>query len=59
MSDYQHSLWAGMATSAAAGGATERDIMQQTRHRSVEMVRRYIRDGELFSTANAARFTGL
>src|SRR6266851_4072175 len=54
-----HSLRAGMATSAAAGGATEHDIMQQTRHRSVEMVRRYIRDGELFSTTNATRFTGI
>jgi hypothetical protein len=45
-----HSLRAGLATSAAAGGATERDIMQQTRYRSFEMVRRYIRDGELFHT---------
>jgi integrase len=36
-----HSLRAGMATSAAAGGASERDIMNQTGHRSAEMVRRY------------------
>ena len=34
-----HSLRAGLATSAAAGGATERDIMRQTRHRSLEMRR--------------------
>jgi integrase len=54
-----HSLRAGMATSAAAGGATERDIMRQTRHRSVETARRYIREGELFHRGNAARFTGL
>jgi integrase len=54
-----HSLRAGLATSAAAGGAPDRDIMQQTRHRSLEMVRRYIRQGELLSTANAARFTDL
>jgi integrase len=54
-----HSLRAGLATSAAAGGATERDIMQQTRHRSVTMVRRYIREGELFHKGNAARSTGL
>jgi site-specific recombinase XerD len=54
-----HSLRAGLATSAAAGGATERDIMQQTRHRSLEMVRRYIREGELFHKGNAARFTGM
>jgi hypothetical protein len=45
--------------SAAACGATERAIMQQTRHRSVEMVRRYIREGEPFHKGNAARFTGL
>lgn len=43
-----HSLRAGFATSAAATGAGERKIMQQTGHRSTEMVRRYIRDGELF-----------
>lgn len=53
------SLRAGMATSAAAGGAAERDIMQQTPHRSVEMVRRSIREGELFHKGNAARFAGL
>jgi Transposase IS116/IS110/IS902 family len=35
-----HSLRAGLARSAAAGGATARDIMQQTRHRGVAMVRR-------------------
>jgi hypothetical protein len=28
--------------------ASERKIMDQTRHRSVAMVRRYIRDGNLF-----------
>jgi hypothetical protein len=33
--------------------------VQQTRHRSVAMVRRYIREGELFHKGNAARFTGL
>ena len=54
-----HSLRAGLATSAAAGGAAERDIMQQTRHRSVAMVRRYIREGKLFHKGNAARFTDL
>ena len=43
-----HSLRAGHATSAAIAGASERSIMNQTRHRSVEMVRRYIRDGSLF-----------
>ena len=43
-----HSLRAGLATSAAAAGASERAIMAQTGHRSVMMVRRYIRDGSLF-----------
>jgi site-specific recombinase XerD len=43
-----HSLRAGHATSAAIAGASERSIMQQTGHRSVQMVRRYIRDGSLF-----------
>jgi integrase len=43
-----HSLRSGLATSAAAAGASERSIMNQTGHRSVTMVRRYIRGGELF-----------
>jgi integrase len=53
-----HSLRAGLATSAAAAGAHERDIMRQTGHRSVQMLRRYIRDGELFRD-NAAVSAGL
>jgi site-specific recombinase XerD len=43
-----HSLRAGLATSAAAAGASERVIMSQTGHRSTDMVRRYIREGSLF-----------
>lgn len=43
-----HSLRAGLATAAAAAGRAERDIMRQTGHASVTMVRRYIREGELF-----------
>jgi site-specific recombinase XerD len=39
-----HSLRAGHATAAAIAGASERSIMKQTGHRSVQMVRRYIRD---------------
>ena len=35
-----HSLRAGLATSAAAAGASERAIMATTGHRSVQMVRR-------------------
>jgi site-specific recombinase XerD len=53
-----HSLRAGHATSAAIAGASERSIMQQTGHRSVQMVRRYIRDGNLFRE-NSARKLGL
>jgi hypothetical protein len=33
--------------------------MDQTGHRSVTMVRRYIRDGELFGPGNAAAVVGL
>ena len=43
-----HTLRAGHATSAAMAGASERSIMHQTGHRSVQMVRRYVRDGRLF-----------
>ena len=43
-----HSMRAGFATAAAAGGASERAIMRQTGHKSVVTVRKYIRDGELF-----------
>jgi site-specific recombinase XerD len=53
-----HSLRAGLATSAAAAGVSERAIMAQTGHRSVNMVRRYIRDGSLFRE-NAAACVGL
>jgi len=41
-------LHAGLATSAAERGQHERDIMQQARHKSVKMLRRYIRNGSLF-----------
>jgi len=53
-----HSLRAGLATSAAAAGASERAIMNQTGHRSQAMVRRYIREGNLFND-NAAAQLGL
>jgi integrase len=53
-----HSLRAGLATSAAMAGAEERDIMRQTRHKSVVVARRYIRDGSLFRN-NAAGTVGL
>jgi site-specific recombinase XerD len=50
-----HSLRAGHATSAAIAGASERSIMNQTGHRSVQMVRRYIRDGNLFRENSAGK----
>jgi integrase len=50
-----HSLRAGLATAAARAGVAERDIMRQTGHRSVEMVRRYIREGSLFRDNPAGR----
>jgi integrase len=53
-----HSLRAGLATSAAAAGASERVIMSQTGHRSADMVRRYIREGSLWRE-NAASLAGL
>jgi integrase len=53
-----HSLRAGLATSAAMAGASERAIMDQTGHKSLPMVRRYIRSGNLFKE-NAAAVLGL
>lgn len=50
-----HSLRAGHATSAAMAGASERSIMNQTGHRSVQMVTRYIRDGSLFRENSAGK----
>jgi site-specific recombinase XerD len=50
-----HSLRAGHATSAAIAGASERSIMNQTGHKSVQMVRRYIRDGSLFRENSAGK----
>lgn len=53
-----HSLRSGSATQAAKGGASESTIMRQTGHKSLEMVRRYIRDGNLFRD-NSATYLGL
>jgi integrase len=50
-----HSLRAGHATAAAIAGASERSIMSQTGHRSVQMVRRYIREGSLFRENSAGK----
>ena len=43
-----HSLRSGFATSTAEYGASERNIMAMTGHKSVDMVRRYIKEADLF-----------
>jgi site-specific recombinase XerD len=53
-----HSLRAGLATSAAAADVPERVIAQQTGHKSMAVLRRYIRSGSLFRE-NAAAKVGL
>ena len=50
-----HSLRSGLATAAAQAGVSERAIMEQTGHKSLPVVRRYIRRGSLFSDNAAAR----
>lgn len=53
-----HSLRAGLATSAAAAGLEERDIQRQTRHQSVEQLRRYVRPATVFQN-NVTKGVGL
>jgi site-specific recombinase XerD len=51
LNDYNysgHSLRSGFATSTAESGAEERHIMTMTGHKSTEMVRRYIKEANLF-----------
>ena len=43
-----HSLRSGFATVAAESGADERSIMAMTGHKSTEMVRRYIKEVNIF-----------
>ena len=43
-----HSLRSGFATSAAELGAEERSIMAMTGHKTTQMVRRYIREANIF-----------
>lgn len=50
-----HGLRAGMMTTAAINGAEERDIARTTLHKSVAMVRRYIRDANLLRNNASAR----
>ena len=53
-----HSLRAGFATVAAMNGASEREIQKTTGHISLEVLRHYIRDGELFKDS-ASKKLGL
>jgi hypothetical protein len=43
-----HSLRAGFLTSAAKRGASIFKMMDQSRHRSVDTLRGYVRDAEIF-----------
>ena len=43
-----HSLRSGFATVAAEAGADERSIMAMTGHKSTQMVRRYIKEANIF-----------
>tara|TARA_B100001123_G_scaffold404257_1_gene493479 strand:+ start:61 stop:1014 length:954 start_codon:yes stop_codon:yes gene_type:complete len=43
-----HSLRSGFATVAAESGANERSIMAMTGHKTTQMVRRYIREANIF-----------
>ena len=53
-----HSLRAGFATSAARAGVPEAHIQTQTGHKSLPVLRGYIRRGSLFMD-NAAAKVGL
>lgn len=53
-----HSLRAGFITSADMAGASERSIQEQSGHKSLLTLRRYIRDASIFR-ANAASKVGL
>jgi integrase len=53
-----HSLRAGLATAAAAAGVSEHDIARTTGHRSISVLRRYVRTATAFER-NAAASVGL
>ena len=53
-----HSLRAGLATAAAAAGVSEHDIARTTGHRSIAVLRRYVRTATVFER-NAAASVGL
>ena len=53
-----HSLRSGFATSTASHGADERSIMAMTGHKSTEMVRRYIKESNLFKNNALNKLNG-
>lgn len=53
-----HSSRSGLPTAATMADMSERSIMAQTGHKSLPVVRRYIRDGNLYRR-NAAAAVGL
>lgn len=53
-----HSLRAGLATQAVMAGKSELQVMKQTRHKSIAVFRKYVRDADLFRD-NAADGIGL
>ncbi len=50
-----HLLRAGLITQAAMAGASERAIQDQSGHKSLAVMRRYIRDSSLFRENTAAK----
>jgi integrase len=50
-----HSLRAGFVTEASANGATDRQIMKQTGHKSIAMVHRYAREDQKDRQAAAGK----
>ena len=54
-----HSLRAGLATSAAKAGKSDRAIMAQTGHKSHAMVQVYVREAKLVDEDNASNGIGL
>ena len=51
-----HSLRSGFATVAAESGAEERNIMLMTGHKSTQMIRRYIKETNLFKNNPLNKF---
>lgn len=50
-----HSLRAGHITNAAENDVPERDIMRQSRHQSIPVMRQYIRSANLFKNNSASQ----